>query len=91
MTENTRRRGLSHLGRRDHRRRVNAKPMSKFLERRIREHGLNLDTKWYLDLRRYGRATCGFCLGVKADRGLVTGEHFRETIPFPRKINTIRP
>jgi asparaginyl-tRNA synthetase len=64
------------------------------LERRIKEHGLNLkDYQWYLDLRRYGSAPhAGFGLGVERTVAWVTGvEHVRETIPFPRMINTIRP
>ncbi|MBU6155071.1 MAG: asparagine--tRNA ligase [Bdellovibrionales bacterium] len=64
------------------------------LERRIKEHGLNLkDYQWYLDLRRFGSAPhAGFGLGVERTVAWVTGvEHVRETIPFPRMINTIRP
>jgi asparaginyl-tRNA synthetase len=66
----------------------------EILERRIQEHGLNLkDYQWYLDLRRYGSAPhAGFGLGVERTVAWVTGvEHVRETIPFPRMINTIRP
>ena len=64
------------------------------LERRIQEHGLNLkDYQWYLDLRRFGSTPhAGFGLGVERTVAWVTGvEHVRETIPFPRMINTIRP
>jgi asparaginyl-tRNA synthetase len=64
------------------------------LERRIREHGLpEKDYQWYLDLRRYGSVPhAGFGLGVERTVAWVTGvEHVRETIPFPRMMNTIRP
>ncbi len=64
------------------------------LERRIQEHGLNLkDYQWYLDLRRYGSVPhAGFGLGVERTVAWITGvEHVRETIPFPRMMNTIRP
>ncbi len=66
----------------------------EILERRIQEHGLGLkDYQWYLDLRRYGSAPHGgFGLGVERTVAWITGvEHVRETIPFPRMINTIRP
>jgi asparaginyl-tRNA synthetase len=66
----------------------------EILERRIQEHGLALqDYQWYLDLRRYGSAPHGgFGLGVERTVAWITGvEHVRETIPFPRMINTIRP
>ncbi len=64
------------------------------LERRIQEHGLSLkEYQWYLDLRRFGSAPhAGFGLGVERTVAWVTGvEHVRETIPFPRLINSIRP
>jgi asparaginyl-tRNA synthetase len=64
------------------------------LARRIKEHGLpEADYQWYLDLRRYGSAPhAGFGLGLERTVAWVTGvEHVRETIPFPRMINTIRP
>ena len=64
------------------------------LERRLTEHGLNLkEYQWYLDLRRYGSAPhAGFGLGLERTVAWVTGvEHVRETIPFPRMINSIRP
>ncbi|MBI2712675.1 MAG: asparagine--tRNA ligase [Bdellovibrio sp.] len=64
------------------------------LQRRIHEHGLNeRDYSWYLDLRRYGTVPhSGFGLGVERTVAWLTGvEHVRETIPFPRMLNTIRP
>jgi asparaginyl-tRNA synthetase len=64
------------------------------LKRRIDEHALRQeDYKWYLDLRRYGSVPhSGFGLGVERTVAWVTGvEHVRETIPFPRMLNTLRP
>lgn len=64
------------------------------LKRRIAEHGLEeRDYSWYLDLRRYGSVPhSGFGLGVERTVAWMTGvEHVRETIPFPRMINTLRP
>jgi asparaginyl-tRNA synthetase len=64
------------------------------LERRIQEHGLaQKDYEWYLDLRRYGSVPhAGFGLGVERTVAWVTGvEHVRETIPFPRMLNHLKP
>lgn len=64
------------------------------LQERIREHGLNeADYKWYLDLRRFGSVPhAGFGLGVERTVAWMTGaQHVRETIPYPRMINTLRP
>jgi asparaginyl-tRNA synthetase len=64
------------------------------LKRRIQEHGLNeQDYSWYLDLRRFGSVPhSGFGLGVERTVAWLTGvEHVRETIPFPRMLNTLRP
>jgi asparaginyl-tRNA synthetase len=64
------------------------------LKRRIEEHHLPLtDYQWYLDLRRYGSVPhAGFGLGVERTVAMITGvEHVRETIPFPRMLNTLRP
>jgi asparaginyl-tRNA synthetase len=64
------------------------------LRRRIAEHGLKeSDYSWYLDLRRYGSVPhSGFGLGVERTVAWLTGvEHVRETIPFPRMLNTLRP
>jgi len=66
----------------------------EILEARIREHGLRIeDYQWYLDLRRYGSAPhAGFGLGVERTVAWVTGvEHVRETIPFPRMMNHLKP
>ena len=64
------------------------------LQRRIAEHGLcEADYSWYLDLRRFGSVPhSGFGLGVERTVAWMTGvEHVRETIPFPRMLNTLRP
>jgi asparaginyl-tRNA synthetase len=64
------------------------------LKRRIAEHGLKeADYSWYLDLRRFGSVPhSGFGLGVERTVAWLTGvEHVRETIPFPRMLNTLRP
>jgi asparaginyl-tRNA synthetase len=64
------------------------------LQRRIAEHGLTeADYKWYLDLRRFGSVPhSGFGLGIERTVAWITGvEHVRETIPFPRMLNTLRP
>lgn len=64
------------------------------LQRRIAEHGLKeQDYSWYLDLRRYGSVPhSGFGLGIERTVAWLTGvEHVRETIPFPRMLNTLRP
>ncbi len=66
----------------------------KVLERRIKEHELNqADYEWYLDLRRYGSVPhSGFGLGLERTVAWMTGvPHVRETIPFPRLMNTLRP
>jgi asparaginyl-tRNA synthetase len=64
------------------------------LQRRIAEHALTEDDyKWYLDLRRFGSVPhSGFGLGIERTVAWITGvEHVRETIPFPRMLNTLRP
>jgi asparaginyl-tRNA synthetase len=66
----------------------------EILKRRIQEHGLSqADYEWYLDLRRYGSVPhAGFGLGVERTVAWVTGvEHVRETIPFPRLMNHLKP
>jgi asparaginyl-tRNA synthetase len=67
---------------------------AEVLKRRIAEHGLReQDYSWYLDLRRFGSVPhSGFGLGVERTVAWMTGvEHVRETIPFPRMLNTLRP
>ncbi len=64
------------------------------LQRRIKEHDLTEDDyKWYLDLRRFGSVPhSGFGLGLERTVAWMTGvPHVRETIPYPRLMNTLRP
>lgn len=64
------------------------------LKQRIAEHGLSeADYSWYMDLRRFGSVPhSGFGLGIERTVAWMTGvEHVRETIPFPRMLNTLRP
>jgi asparaginyl-tRNA synthetase len=66
----------------------------ELLERRIREHGLNVDDyRWYLDLRRYGSVPhSGFGMGIERAVAWITGtRHIRETIPFPRMLYRLYP
>ena len=66
----------------------------EILEQRLRDHHLSQkDYEWYLDLRRYGSAPhAGFGLGLERTVAWVTGvEHVRETIPFPRMLNHLKP
>lgn len=60
----------------------------------VEEHGLPMqDYQWYLDLRRFGSVPhSGFGLGVERTVAWICGlDHVRETIPFPRMINTLKP
>ncbi len=64
------------------------------LLKRIKEHKLPLEEfQWYLDLRKYGSVPhSGFGIGLERLVGWICGtHHIRETIPFPRMINRIRP
>lgn len=64
------------------------------LLKRIKEHKLPLaDFQWYLDLRKYGSVPhSGFGIGLERLVGWISGtHHIRETIPFPRMINRLRP
>jgi len=61
---------------------------------RIREHQLPMEEfEWYLDLRRYGSVPhSGFGMGIERTLTWICGtEHLRETIPFPRMLNRLRP
>ncbi len=51
------------------------------------------DYEWYLDLRRYGSVPHGgFGLGIERFVAWVCGlPHIRETIPFPRMLQRLRP
>jgi len=64
------------------------------LLKRIKEQKLPLkDFQWYLDLRKYGSVPhSGFGVGLERLVGWLCGTpHVRETIPFPRMINRLRP
>jgi asparaginyl-tRNA synthetase len=64
------------------------------LLKRIKEHDLSEeDFSWYLDLRKYGSVPhSGFGFGLERIVGWICGlHHVRETIPFPRLINRIKP
>lgn len=49
--------------------------------------------EWYLDLRKYGSVPhSGYGLGLERVVRWISGvQHIRESIPFPRMINRIRP
>ena len=60
----------------------------------IHKHGLPLEAfDWYLDLRKYGSVPHGgFGLGVERTVAWVCGlPHVRETIPFARMMDRLRP
>lgn len=66
----------------------------KLLEQRIKEHKLNQkDFEWYVDLRRYGSVPhAGFGIGLERTVAWICGlDHVRETIPFPRLLNRLKP
>ncbi|MDD3593533.1 MAG: asparagine--tRNA ligase [Candidatus Gastranaerophilales bacterium] len=61
---------------------------------KIKEHSLPQEAfEWYLDLRRYGSIEhAGFGLGIERTVAWICGlHHVRETIPFPRLMDRIRP
>jgi len=61
---------------------------------RMDEHNLPHEAyEWYLDLRRYGSVPHGgFGLGVERTLAWICGlKHIRETIPYPRLIDTVYP
>ena len=64
------------------------------LEAAITAHGLDLETfDWYRDLRKFGSFPhAGFGLGVERTVAWLCGlKHVRETVPFPRMLNRLRP
>lgn len=64
------------------------------LLKRIKEHKLPVDAfQWYLDTRKYGTVPHGgFGIGLERTVGWMCGtKHVRETIPFPRMLNRMRP
>jgi len=66
----------------------------KTLEEKIQQFKLpKKEYEWYLDLRRYGSVPhSGFGLGLERTVAWLCGlNHIRETIPFPRLINRLRP
>jgi len=61
---------------------------------KIKEHDLPQEAfEWYLDLRRFGSVPhSGFGLGIERTVGWLCGlHHVRETIPFPRMMERLRP
>ena len=61
---------------------------------KIKEHNLPQEAfDWYLDLRKYGSVPhSGFGLGIERAVSWICGlHHVRETIPFPRLMERIRP
>ncbi len=61
---------------------------------KIKEHQLPVDAfDWYLDLRKYGSFPHGgFGLGIERTVAWICGiHHVRETIPFPRLMERLRP
>jgi asparaginyl-tRNA synthetase len=66
----------------------------EFLQEQIAAHNLpEAAFDWYLDLRRYGSVPhAGFGMGIERCTAWMCGiEHVRETIPFPRLMNRLRP
>ena len=64
------------------------------LEAKIRAHDLPHEAfDWYLDLRRYGSVPhAGFGMGIERCVAWLCGlHHVRETIPFPRMLERLRP
>ena len=64
------------------------------LLRRIKRENLpQADFEWYLDLRRYGNVPHGgFGMGIERAVAWICGlDHVRETIPFPRMLNRLKP
>jgi len=61
---------------------------------RVKAEGLpEEDYAWYLDLRKYGSVPhSGFGVGLERMVMWVSGaEHIRECIPFPRRVNRLKP
>jgi asparaginyl-tRNA synthetase len=67
---------------------------AEVLEAKIAAHGLPRESfAWYLDLRRYGSVPhAGFGMGIERAVAWLCGlKHVRETIPFPRMLERLRP
>lgn len=61
---------------------------------KIKQHNLpQEDFEWFLDLRRYGSVEhAGFGLGIERTVAWICGlHHVRETIPFPRLMDRLKP
>ncbi len=66
----------------------------KLLEERIAAHGLPKEAfEWYLDIRRYGSVPhSGFGIGLERTVAWICKlPHVRETIPFARLLNRLKP
>ncbi|MBI2026765.1 MAG: asparagine--tRNA ligase [Deltaproteobacteria bacterium] len=66
----------------------------EILRKEVERHGLREeDFGWYFDLRKYGSVpTAGFGLGIERALAWICGlPHVRETIPFPRMLERLRP
>jgi asparaginyl-tRNA synthetase len=64
------------------------------LEAGVAAHGLPREAfTWYLDLRRFGSVPhAGFGMGIERCVTWLCGiRHVRETIPFPRLLERLRP
>jgi asparaginyl-tRNA synthetase len=64
------------------------------LRDKIHQHNLPEEAfAWYLDLRRYGSVPhAGFGMGIERAVTWICGlHHVRETIPFPRLLERLRP
>ncbi|MFA5162539.1 MAG: asparagine--tRNA ligase [Elusimicrobiales bacterium] len=64
------------------------------LVEKIKKHNLPPEAfDWYLDLRKYGSVPhAGFGLGIERTVAWICGlPHVRETIPFPRLMDRIKP
>lgn len=65
-----------------------------FLKAQVEKHGLPEEAfDWYFDLRKYGSVPhSGFGLGLERTVTWLCGiKHVRETIPFPRLMNRLKP
>jgi asparaginyl-tRNA synthetase len=66
----------------------------EILEKAIAAHELPRESfEWFLDLRRYGTVPhAGFGLGIERTVAWICGlHHVRETIPFARTLDRLRP
>ncbi|HTK60163.1 MAG TPA: amino acid--tRNA ligase-related protein, partial [Candidatus Baltobacteraceae bacterium] len=66
----------------------------KLLEERIKSHGLPMEAfEWYLDIRCYGSVPhSGFGIGLERTVAWICKlPHVRETIPFARLLNRLKP